>query len=148
MRVRDIQHLIDMWVKDSEINEFELDTSSIESAKLHAKYLGIMSTHNLIVKKTVVDYQELKHIRWQYYRGDLNNPQDLKEYGLLPMDRTVLKGDIHSWLEQDKELNKLLLKKSHHEEIVDSCKEIIKQINNRNWAIRNAIEWKKFTSGM
>lgn len=148
MRVRDIQHLMDMWLVDSEINEFELDTSSIEAAKLHAKYLNIMSTHNLIVKKTIVEYQELKHVRWQYYRGDLNNPQDLKEHGLQPMDRTVLKGDIQSWLEQDKEMNKLLLKKAHHEEIVDSCKEIIKQINNRNWSIRNAIEWKKFTSGI
>lgn len=147
MRVKNITELCDMWKEDATINPHELDTSSIEASKLHAKYLAIMSTHNLIVKQTVVEYNTKKHVKWQYYRGDLNNPEDLKEHDLEPMNHTVLKADVQSWIEQDNELNKLLLRKAMHEEIVDTCKEIVKQLNNRNWSIRNAIEWQKFISG-
>jgi len=148
MKVKGIDELIDMWTEDSKINEFELDTSSIVIANLHAKYLGIMASHNLIIKKIMVDYNTKKHVKWQYYRGDLNNKDDLTEHGLEPMDRTVLKADVPSWLDQDKDLNTLLLRKAIHDEIVDTCKEIIKQLNFRHWQIRNAIEWKKFQSGM
>ena len=147
MKITDLEHLMELWLEDAPINEMELGRDSLNASKLHAKYLNIMTTHNMIIKKIMVDYQELKHMRWQYYRGDLNNPQDLSKYGLEPMDHNILKGDIQSWLDQDKELNKLLLKKAHHEEIVDACKEIIKQVNNRNWSIRNAIEFSKFITG-
>ena len=148
MKLNTITDLVDMWTEDSKINEFELDSATIEIPKLHAKYMSIMATHNLLLKKLMVDYQTKKHVRWQYYRGELNNPEDLKEHNLEPMQKMVLKQDVQSWLDQDRELNNILLKKAMHEEIVEMCKEIIKQLNFRHWQIRNAIEWRKFQSGV
>lgn len=148
MKLNNINDLIDMWKIDSKVDEFELDKATLEIPNLHAKYMSILATHNLILKKTITDYNTRKHVKWQYYRGELNNPEDLKELGAEPMQHVVLKQDVPGWLEQDADLNNLLLKKAMHEEIVDTCKEIIKQLNFRHWQIRNAIEWRKFQSGV
>jgi hypothetical protein len=44
-------------------------------------------------------------------------------------------------------LNDLLLKRAVHEEIVEYCKSVLKEISGRAWTIRNAIEFNKFLQG-
>jgi hypothetical protein len=50
-------------------------------------------------------------------------------------------------LDSDKELNAILLKKVLHEEIVDFCKSVLKELNNRTFQVRSIIEWEKYTGG-
>ena len=40
----------------------------------------------------------------------------------------------------------LNLKIVYQQEVVDVLDEILKSINNRNWIIRNAVEWHKLTN--
>jgi len=147
MRINKIDDLVDMWMEDSKIPEMDLDKSSLDAAKLHGKYMSILVHHKLLVKKIGSEYKKVKLVKWKYYRGELNNPADLQKYNLPPMQNTIMKQDIDIWLDADDELCGILLKKEYHEEIVDACKEIIKQLGNRQWQIRNAIEHRKFISG-
>ena len=39
--MNDLQQILEMWKKDSVINDMALDESSRDSAKLHGKYLEI-----------------------------------------------------------------------------------------------------------
>lgn len=142
-----VEELMDMWSKDSVIDETEPARELIKTPNLHSKYLRIMTHHNLVVKKLMSDYNKRKKIKWEYYSGDLNNPEDLEAYKLEPMVKKVLRADIPFYLESDKELNDILLKKIMHEEIVEFCKSVLKELNNRTWQLRSVIEWERFTSG-
>lgn len=142
-----IDDLMDMWSNDSVIDETEPARALVKTPTLHSKYLRIMSHHNLIVKKLMSDYNELRRMKWEYYTGDLNNPEDLEKYNLEPMTKKVLRADIPFYIESDRELNAILLKKVMHEEIVEFCKAILKELNNRTWQIKSFIDWEKYTNG-
>lgn len=106
-----------------------------------------MTHHNLIVKKQMYEYHKMRKIKWEYYNGDLNNPEDLERYGLDPNPKKILRADIPTYLDSDKELNDILLKKVMHEEIVEFCKSVLKELNNRTWQLKTIADWEKFTSG-
>jgi hypothetical protein len=85
---------------------------------------------------------------FQYYSGDLNDPEELEKYGFTePMRKKILRQDIPIYLDGDEQLINILLKKSLHQEIVDYCSSIIKEINNKTFQLNNIIKWEIFTSG-
>ena len=81
--VKDIDDLMEMWSKDSQVDETEPGREMAKISSLHSKYLRILTHHNLIVKKLMADYNKMKKLKWEYYGGDLNNPEDLEKYGWL-----------------------------------------------------------------
>lgn len=142
-----IELLMEEWVKDAEYDETEPQKAVANIPKLHAKYLRIMTHHNLISKKLTSEYNSRRKIKWEYYSGDLNNPEDLERYGLEPMMKKVLRADLQHYLDSDTELNNILLKKVMHEEIVDFCKNVLKELNNRTWQLKSYMDWEKFIGG-
>lgn len=142
-----IDSLMEEWSTDSKINETEPGRELTKISSLHAKYLRIMTHHNLICKKLMGDYAKLKKVKWEYYSGDLNNPDDLKEYGFEPMMKKPLRQDIPMYIDSDTDLNNILMKKTVHQEIVDFCGSVLKELNNRTWQLKSFIDWEKFTSG-
>ena len=142
-----IDDLMEEWSKDSKIDETEPGRELIKTSSLHSKYLRILTHHNLICKKLMADYQRLKKLKWEYYTGDLNNPEDLEKYNLEPMVKKVLRQDIPMYIDSDTDLNNLLLKKTAHQEIVDFCGSVLKELNNRTWQLKSFIDWERFTSG-
>jgi hypothetical protein len=144
----DIDKLAEMWMEDAEIDQTEPGLELIKIPKLHAKYLRILTHHSLNVKKLTSDYNTRRRIKWEYYNGDLNNPDDLERYKLPPMEKKVLRADINTYLDSDKELNDILLKKVYHEEIVEFCKSVVRELNNRTYQLRASIDWAKFTGGL
>jgi len=143
----DIDSLMEEWSKDSKVDETEPGRELAKISSLHAKYLRILTHHNLICKKLQNEYLRLKKIKWEYYSGDLNNPEDLETYNLPPLMKKILRQDIPIYLDSDNELNTLLLKKSLHQEIVDFCGSVLKELNNRTFQMNNLIKWEMFTSG-
>ena len=140
--------LTDMWSKDSQVDLTEPSRELAKIPSLHSKYLQILSHHNLIIKKLTTDYNKQKSILFQYFSGDLNDPEELEKYGFNePMRKKILRQDIPIHLDGDQQLINLLLKKAIHQEIVDSCEKILKEINNRTFQLNNIIKWEIFTSG-
>lgn len=137
-----IETLLAEWSNDSEMDLTEPSRELTRIPKLHSKYLKILAHHNLCVKKLVSDYNKMKGLKWQYYSGDLNNPEDLAEHGLEPWPRKTIKQDIPTLLDADKDLNNILLRKVAHQEIVDCCNSILKEVNNRTFQVNNIIKWE------
>lgn len=143
-----IDILMDMWSKDAQVDLTEPARELAKISSLHAKYLNILSHHNLIIKKLNSDYTKKKSIMFQYYSGDLNDPEELEKYGFNePMRKKILRQDISIYLDGDEQLINILLKKSLHQEIVDYCSSIIKEINNRTFQLNNIIKWEIFVGG-
>ena len=142
-----IDNLLEEWAKDSVIDETEPARTLAKTSSLHAKYLRILTHHNLIVKKLMADYTKLKRLKWEYYNGDLNNPEDLKEHGFEPLAKKILRPDIPMYLDSDDQLNTILIKKVLHQEIVDACTSILKEVNNRTWQLKSMMDWERFVAG-
>jgi hypothetical protein len=66
-----LENILEEWQTDCEIDENNLDKSSIEIAKLHAKYLEMLSITKLKLKKTELNQKILLKEKWLYYNGKM-----------------------------------------------------------------------------
>ena len=142
-----IDDVVTMWQSDCKIDETELSHESIKTPALHAKYLKIYSDQRLKLRSLKLKQKELRLKLSDYYRGDLNNPEDLKEIGREPWPKKVLKQDIIEYVDCDTDMISLNTKVAYQEELVDVLTEIIKGINGRGYVIKNSIDFLKFTMG-
>jgi len=136
-----------MAYQDMPIDDTELDIESLKIPQLHNKYLNIFHDEKLILCKAETDYKSLLKTKWEYYTGKLDEEQ-LEEYGWEPFPFKILKNDIQLYLDADSELIKLKNKIQYQKEKVSYLESILKSINNRQWSIRGAIDWRKFISGV
>ena len=54
-----IENVLSEWQKDSVINQSKLDESSVDTAKLHAKYLQWLALSKLQLKKAQMNQKTL-----------------------------------------------------------------------------------------
>jgi hypothetical protein len=145
-----IQTLDDLyaeWEIDGEVDKTEIGDELLKIPRLHAKYLRILSYHNSQSKELGINYSKAKKIRYEYYQGDLNNPEDLAKYGFEPMVKRVLKSDIPLYIESDPTLLAIMRRKNLHDEMVSVATSILKELNSRTYQLRSFIEYEKFING-
>ena len=139
----DLEQLQDLAEKDLKINDTELDLESLKTPQLHNKYLKFLNKWKLLQSKANTDYYKLRKEKWEYYTGKAD-PDIYKE---KPFDLKVLKADVHIYMDSDDELQKADQKAAYLKQVVSYLEQVLRSINNRTFLIKNAIEWKKFTSG-
>jgi len=139
----DLNELQNDVERDLKIDDTELDLESIRTPQLHNKYLKHYTKYSLQLKKAQDDYKELYRIKWEYYTGKA----DPSVYQEQPFDLKILKSDVGIYLDADKDLQGVGQKEAYLAAVVTYLEKVLREINNRNWNIRNAIEWKKFIHG-
>ena len=140
-----IEEVIEMWQQDAKIDDVELDTEALNVPVLHGKYLKLFYEQKLRLKKYKIQYKTLNKTLSEYYRGELNNPEDLKVIGREPWEKHVLKADIQQYIEGDQQMVDLVTRMVYQEQVVSLLEDIMKSINNRGFQIKNAIDWRKLT---
>lgn len=141
-----LDDVLKMWTDDSNIDRTEPGKALIDIPKLHSKYLNILSQHRLLVKDAEFKYNRMKKLKWEYYTGKLDD-DDLKKYGWEPFPYT-LKSDLNTYLDADEDINKYKAKKLLHDEVVDVCTFILKELNSRTYQLRDFITWERFIQGV
>ena len=139
----DLETLQNQADVDLKIDDTELDLESIRTPQLHNKYLKLFTKYSLQLKKVKDDYDGLYKFKWEYYTGK----STMEVYQAEPFDLKVLKSDVHIYLNADEELQKLGQRQEYLNVVVVYIERVLREINNRNWNIRNTIEWKKFLHG-
>lgn len=137
------------WKSDSQIEFNKLDVSSVETPKLHAKYLELLSTYKLRLKDAEFKQKELMKNKWLWYNGKLDQ-DEIEKLGWDPDPfdgLRILKGEMQHYVEADPELVASEAKMAYLNTIIETLKEILENIKWRHQTIRNAIEWKKFEAG-
>ena len=132
---------------DLKIDETQLDGESLKTPQIHNKYLIMFTDEKLILQKMESDLAILKKNKWLYYTGKLSK-EELDTYGWETFDLNILKTDIDKFLSSDEDLILLQHRVTLQKEKVNYLENIIKIINNRQWYIRSAIDWIKFTQGI
>jgi len=143
MTLDDIKTMISV---DLEMDKTELDRESLIIPQLHNKYLNILTDEKLILAKFETNMKTLRKFKWLYYTGKLSE-EELKEYDLEPFQLNILKADIDKFMESDEDVITLSSKISYQKQKVEYLDSSIKMISNRQWLIRSAIDWIKFTNG-
>jgi len=140
MRFDELQQMVDV---DLKIDDTELDIESIKTPQIHNKYLKFYTQFCLQLKKVRDERKSLYRDKWEYYTG--KSPPEV--YQEKPFDLRILKADVSMYIEADSEYQEIGQKEEYIKQMVEYTERILKEINNRNWNIRNAIEWKKFLHG-
>ena len=141
-----LDELLEEWRKDADIDRTEPGKALLDIPKLHSKYLNILSRHRLLSKEAEFKYNKMKKLKWEYYTGKLDD-DDLKKYEWDPCPY-VLKSDLSTYMESDEDLNKYSAQKIMHDEIVEVCTAILKELNSRTFQLRDFIAWERFIQGV
>ena len=144
----ELDKLQKMWAEDASVDDIELSKEALNIPNLHAKYVSILSTVKLNLRKEQSDYAKLRRYKWRYYRGELSQ-KELTNLGWEQyLGAKPLKNEMDEQLEGDFDLIKKKDKVVYYETVVNFLEYVLRSINSRGWDIKNAIEWHKFTSGM
>lgn len=136
------------WASDTEINPLKLDSESLKIPKLHSKYYKLLVHEKMVLIKLKTKLEEKEYILEQFYNKTLTI-EELNEYNLpLIQDKKVLRQDIPTAISNRPDVIELKTKLGIQNIKIEFLESILKSIQSRNWNIRDAIEWRKFESGL
>ena len=142
-----IDEVIAMWIIDAPLNELDLQRSIYDIPKMLSKYLKLLARSR---KQRILLQRKRKLLQiklMEYYSGDLNNPKDLEEIKRQPFEKSILNSQIKDYIEADKEMIDLNLSNGYNNELIAILEDIMKSLHNRNFLIKNSIDYQKFISG-
>ena len=140
MTLEELQELAD---KDLKLNDTELDLESLKTPQIHNKYCKFHNKFNILLKASQDQLNILHKEKWEYYTGKA----DPSIYQAKPFNLKILRQDVDKYIDSDPDIVKASQKVSYLKTIVDYLDKLIRQISNRTFTIKNAIDWRKFTSG-
>jgi hypothetical protein len=140
-----LEELVKQWEIDARVNDTEPARELLKIPNLHAKYARQLVAHSLAIKAKNISYNALKKVKWEYYNGKLDQAE-LDRRGWEPF-RFVLKGDIGVYLDADTDLTNIKSRIALHEEGVNFCGMVMKEINNRTWQLKTFVDYEKFIQG-
>lgn len=144
--IMDIDEINKLWAQDCKIDETNLSRESSRIPELHNKYYNLYYREALKIRKLKSDLVELEKAKTEYYNGSMDE-LELRDRGWKPFALKVLRNDLDKYIQSDKDIIELSLKISLHEERGKYLENIVRQINNRNFIIKNMIDWVKFQAG-
>ena len=139
-----IEKLQEMWQTDCQIDTDEYGNASIIIPQLHQRYMEYHNTFSLMKKEKESDMRRLVKEKWIYYKGKA--PSTI--YKELPFDLKLTdKKEVEMFIGADEEVRKLQYKIDYIDQVLYFLDSILRMINNRNFQIKNAIDWEKFKNG-
>lgn len=149
--IMNIEKILEMWNKDSQIDEFKLDEATRDTAKLHAKYLELLTVNKLQLRRREGEFNILLKEKWLYYNGKMTQ-EDMDQRG-WPYDpfngmSKPLKGEMDFYYDSDEHIIKAKAQIDYLKTVIDTLEEIINTLRWRHQSVKNMIEWRKFESGV
>jgi hypothetical protein len=135
-----------LWAEDSKIDRMDLGEESLKISSLHQKYMEIYTNEKIILRKFDSDLKVLKLEKYEFYTQGPTNETQEKGWE-LPSIGKIIRADVQQYIDADNDVVQLTLKIGIQHEKVSLLESIIKNLSNRGFQIKNAIDWIKYTSG-
>lgn len=142
MRIEDI---LEQWKVDSVIDNTNVGEEGLKFGKLHHKYYTIFSTERLRYRKLQSDMKLLKLQKHEFYTQGPDEESQAKGWK-IPAIGKIIKNDVDLYIDGDPDIIDLNLKMGIQLEKMELLESIIKALQNRGFAVRNYIEFLKFTN--
>ena len=144
-----LESVLEMWKKDSQIEQYNLDETSRNTPQLHAKYLELLSIAKLQMKKAEHTQKSLLHKKWLYYNGKMSK-EEIVELGweFDPFNGLkVLKGEMEYYYNSDIDIQKSEEKLTYYKTLIETLTEIVTNLNWKHQTVGNMIKWRQFEAG-
>ena len=140
------------WAEDSEVDfQFKNKQYTTDLGQLalqipfqHNKYLNHYT--DLTEIKTSLEFQARQLVRQkrEYYGGEA----DAKTYAEKPFGNSIKTSEkMKVYLESDDDIINMEAKVKYIDQMLYFLDNVMKQISNRGFQIKSAIEWEKFING-
>jgi hypothetical protein len=146
-----LEQVLEQWKTDCAIDDMELDKSSRETPKLHAKYLELLSLAKLQKSRREQEFKRLLKDKFMWYNGKMDKTQmDEKGWDYDPFGGLVkpMKSDMDYWYDSDPQIQQVQAQIDYWKTMIDTLSDILSNITWRHQTIKNMLEWRKFTSGV
>ena len=143
MKIKEIELL---WETDSKIDSVDLKGESLKIPQLHQKYFKILNEEILTFKYLESQQNIIRKKLWAYYTG-ISIDENKNQVFPVKKGQKFTKDDINAFIDGDEKYQEVKSKVLLQEQKVKYIEAIIKELSQRTWNIRNAIEWHKFKGG-
>jgi hypothetical protein len=141
-----IEDIMSEWNQDAQIDSTEIGNETLKIPKLHSKYINILVSERLLLKKLETELKVLKKDKYEMFT--MGATKEHKDLGWeLPPKGIVLKQDVPIYMESDTQIINLSLRIGMQQEKVDLLESIIKSIHNRGYQLKTALDFLRFTMG-
>lgn len=141
----DLDVIQKMWTQDSKIDMDNLHEESIKIPSLHAKYFEVYNTTLILKTKAEKQKKRIRHEKTEYFSGKANPDVYIEN----PFPKKIRdKETLQGYLDSDHDLSQIVLKVEYYDIILNYLDNIIKQIHQRTYQIKSAIDFIKFSSGL
>ena len=131
-----------MWEKDSQIDIIKVHEEAAKIPSLHAKYWDVYNALKLLKEKAQTQESKVKLNRHNYYTGKASD----EEYKAEPFPYKVReKESIKRYLDADERMQKIVSKIKYYDVMLTYLEDIVKQINNRSYQLKNIIDWQQLS---
>ena len=140
------------WAEDSHVDfQFKNKQYSADLAQLaldipyqHNKYLNHYTDISQIKTSLEFEIRKLVRDKREYYGGEA----DAKVYAEKPFGNSIKTSEkMKVYLESDQEIINLEAKIKFLDQMLYWLDQVMKQISNRGFQVKSAIEWEKFING-
>ena len=136
-----LEDIMKEWENDAPIDSQNLDGESLKIPNLHEKYMEIYTKE----KRTFLEFKRkwkvLFQKRWEVIIAKQGRPPD--------HNIRISKSELEKYyVAADSELQEFEALINDQEDKVDFLSGVLDTIKNRNWQIKNAIDWSKFQVGL
>ena len=122
-----------------------LHTESLNIPILHAKYYDLYNNITLLRKKADQQRKNIRHERYEYFSGKA----DPEVYIDNPFPKKIRDKDtMQKYMDADEKLSSVSLKIEYYDVMLKYLEEILKQLSQRTYQIKNAIEFMRFSAGL
>ena len=140
-----IDNLKEQWSKDSALTS-DFHRESMNTPQLHSKYLNYFFDEKKDLTRMSKSLAKMRRIRFEYYTGTIE-PGMLDKFSWEPFLRKILKTEVQMYLDSDEVLSTMEVELQDQKDKIHFIEEVLKQIAQRNFQIKEAISWQKFVSG-
>ena len=134
MKIEELENSVE---KDLYLDETILAKESLSTPVKHNKYLKMLLRERLKLKKLRNELYKISLGRTNYYNG--SDPD--------PFDYVLKDREVKDYVRVDPVVVEAEAKVTLQEEMVKYLEEICKMFERRSFAIKNAIDFMKFTQG-
>ena len=128
-----IEEVLKMWKEDSIIDDLKLDDTTVKMARVHSKYLELITIAKIRRKKKDLDYKTLLKNKWLYYNGKLSKPEiDIYKWEYDPFGglNKPLKGDMNYYYDADIDIQKAQAALEYDKVLIETLEEIMSTIRS------------------
>ena len=136
-----LEDIMKEWEEDAPIDSQNLDGESLKFPNLHAKYMEMFTKEKKTLREFKRQWKVLFQQRWETVVAKQGKPP---EHNIR-----ISKSELEKYyVSADEKLQKFEGLINDQEDKVDFLSGVLDNIKNRNWQIKNAIDWSKFQVGL